>query len=52
VNVLQGGKVVAHVKGQWVNLHKKSRYGEVLSTRRDIQEVRFAGQKQAIKFPA
>jgi hypothetical protein len=49
-NVLRNGKVIAHVKGQWVSLKDKSEYSEVLSTRHDIQEVRFAGRNRALKF--
>ena len=45
-------KVIARVKGQWVNLKKKSHYSEVLMDNHDIQEVRFAGKKKAVKFAA
>jgi hypothetical protein len=49
-NVLRNGKVVVHVKGQWVDLKEKSTYNEVLSTGHDIQEVRFAGRNRTLKF--
>ncbi|HVB35415.1 MAG TPA: hypothetical protein VNJ52_13735 [Patescibacteria group bacterium] len=52
VRVLLHGKVVAQVKGQWVNLKTKSPYNETLSTRHNLQEVRFAGRSKALKFPA
>ena len=52
VKVMRNGKLVAKVKGQWVNLKDKSQYNEVMSKRNNIQEVRFAGKTRAIKFPA
>lgn len=51
MNVVRYGKVVAQVKGQWVNLKKKSQYSEVMSNRYHVQEVRFAGHSRALKFP-
>ena len=52
VKVLRQGKLVARVKGKWVNLTSKSPYAAVESTRNNIQEILFSGQKRAIKFPA
>ena len=52
VKVMRDYKVVGWVKGDWVKLKRKSRYSEILMTHHDIQEVRFAGKKQAVKFAA
>lgn len=50
VKVLRDGRLVAHVKGKWVNLNRKSEYSEMLTDNHRVQEVRFAGKKKAIKF--
>lgn len=50
IKVLHRGKVIAHVKGRWVDLQGKSQYNEVMSNHNDIQEIRFAGKNRAIKF--
>ncbi len=52
MKVLRGGRIVAQVKGQWVDLKDKSQYNEVMSNHNDIQEVRFQGKNRAIKFPS
>ncbi len=44
------GRVIARVKGDFVNLAKKSHYAEVLSTNHVVQEIRFNGKEQAVKF--
>lgn len=44
------GRVVARVKGDWVNLAKKSSYTEVVSTNHVVQEIRFGGKKKAVQF--
>lgn len=45
-------KVVARVKGKWVEIHHKPQYSEVLMTNHKIQEIRFAGKIKAVKFSA
>ena len=52
VKVTRNSKVIARVKGELVNLKRKSYYSEILMNHHDIQEVRFAGKKQAVKFAA
>ena len=50
VEVIQGRKVVGQVKGQLVNLKSKSDYSEVLIDNNTIEEIHFAGKKQAVRF--
>lgn len=50
VKVMRNYKLVGRVKGRWVRLKRKSFYSEILMTHHDIQEVRFAGKKRAVKF--
>jgi hypothetical protein len=50
VKVMQDYKLVGRVQGKWVKLNRKSYYSEVLMTRHDIQEIRFSGKKEAVKF--
>lgn len=52
VKVIRNYKVIGRVKGEWVKLHRKSRYTEILMTHHVIQEVRFAGKVRAVKFAA
>lgn len=52
VKVLHNGKLVARVKGKWVNLKTKSPYTAVESNRNQIQELLFSGKNRALKFPA
>lgn len=52
VKVERNYKLVAKVKGRWVKLKQKAQYTEILMTNHDIQEIRFAGKKKAVKFAA
>jgi hypothetical protein len=50
VDVIQGHKVVGHVKGQLVNLKSKSNYSEVVIDSNTIEEIDFAGKAEAVRF--
>ena len=50
VKVMRNYELVGRVKGKWVKLNQKSNYSEVLMTHHVIQEVRFSGKKEAVKF--
>ena len=52
VKVLRHGKLIARVKGKWVNLKTKSPYTAVESNRKEIQELLFSGKNRAIRFTA
>ncbi len=50
VKVMRNYQLIGRVKGKWVKLNKKSYYSEIVMTHHDIQEVRFSGKKEAVKF--
>ncbi len=45
-------RLIGRVKGNWVKLHNKPQYTEMLMTNHKIQEIRFAGKIKAVKFSA
>ena len=50
VEILKDNKMVAQVKGQWVNLGTKAEMTEVVSNNNVIQEIDLKGENQAIRF--
>src|ERR1700733_3019113 len=49
LNVLENGKVMATVQGQWVKLPKKPQYSTVVSDGDKITQVQFSGSDQAFQ---
>jgi hypothetical protein len=49
LTVLQNGKVIATVPGQWVKLPKKADYTEVQTDSGKVTEVQFGGSDQAFQ---
>jgi hypothetical protein len=49
LTVLQNGKVLATIPGQWVKLPKKADYLTVLNDGAKVTEVRFGGSDQAFQ---
>jgi len=49
LNILQNGKVVATVPGQWVKLTQKPQYSMVISNGDKITQVEFGGTEEAFK---
>lgn len=51
LNILQKGKIIATVQGQWVKLPQKEREGGADSTDDKITQIRFSGSDQAFQLP-
>jgi hypothetical protein len=49
LNILENGKVMATVQGQWVKLPKKPQYSTVISDGSKITQVQFSGSDQAFQ---
>jgi hypothetical protein len=49
LNVLENGKVMGTVQGQWVKLPKKPQYSTIVSDGDKITEVQFSGSDQAFQ---
>jgi hypothetical protein len=49
LNILQNGKVVATVQGQWFKLAQKPPYSMVISNGDKITQVEFSGTEEAFK---
>jgi len=49
LDVLENGKVMATVQGQWVKLPKKPQYSTVVSDGDKITQVQFSGSDQAFQ---
>jgi hypothetical protein len=50
LQVVQGGKLVAHVPVQWVQLPNKAKTTEVMLDNNQITEVQFGGETQAVQI--
>jgi hypothetical protein len=50
LQVMQGGKLVAHVPVQWVQLPNKAKTTEVMLDNNQITEVQFGGETQAVQI--
>jgi hypothetical protein len=51
LSILQKGKIVATVQGQWVKIPQKARDSGFDSVGHTITEVRFSGSDQAFQLP-
>jgi hypothetical protein len=51
LNILEKGKIIATVQGQWVKTPEKSRGSGVDSVDDKITQVRFTGSDQAFQLP-
>jgi hypothetical protein len=51
LNILQNGKIIATVQGQWVKLPQKEREGSADSTDDKVTQIRFTGSDQAFQIP-
>jgi hypothetical protein len=51
LNILQKGKIIATVQGQWVKIPKKPLFGGVDSKDDKITRVLFSGSDQAFQLP-
>jgi hypothetical protein len=51
LNILQKGKVIATVQGQWVKMPQKAQGAGVDSDNDKITQVRFSGSDQAFQLP-
>jgi len=51
LNILQKGKIVATVQGQWVKISAKDQGAGVDSEDDKITQVRFSGSDQAFQLP-
>jgi hypothetical protein len=51
LNILEKGKIIATVEGQWVKIPEKSRDSGVDSVDDKITQVRFSGSDQAFQLP-
>jgi hypothetical protein len=49
LNILQKGKIIPTVQGQWVKMPQKAQAGGVDSENDKITQVRFSGSDQAIQ---
>jgi hypothetical protein len=49
LNILQNGKAIATVQGQWVKLPQKAQYSTVVSDGDKITQVQFSGSDQAFQ---
>jgi hypothetical protein len=49
LNIVQNGKVVATVQGQWVKLPQRPQYSTVVSDGNKITQVQFSGSDQAFQ---
>jgi hypothetical protein len=49
INILQNGKVIATVQGQWVKIPQKSQHSTFDSDGDKITQVQFAGSDQAFQ---
>jgi hypothetical protein len=50
-NILQKGKIIATVQGQWVKILDKAQAAGVDSEDNKITQVRFTGSDQAFQLP-
>jgi hypothetical protein len=51
LNILQKGKIIATVQGQWVKIPRKALFGGIDSQGDKITQVRFSGGNQAFQLP-
>lgn len=51
LNIIQKGKIIATVQGQWVKMPEKARDSGVDSVDNKITEVRFGGSDEAFQLP-
>jgi hypothetical protein len=51
LNILQKGKIIATVEGQWVKMPQKAQGSGVESDNDKITQVRFSGSDQAFQLP-
>ena len=51
LNILQNGKIIATVQGQWIKMPQKVRDSGVTSTDNKITQVHFSGSDQAFQLP-
>lgn len=51
LRILQNGKVVATVQGQWLKLPKKSEYSAIVSSGDTISRLLFSGSDRALQLP-
>jgi hypothetical protein len=51
LNILQNGKIVATVQGQWVKIPQKAQGSELDADHDKITQVRFRGSDQAFQLP-
>ena len=51
LNILQKGKIIATVQGQWVKMPQKAQGAGVDSDSDKITQVRFSGSDQAFQLP-
>jgi len=49
LQILENGKVIATVEGQWVKLPQKPQYSTVVSDGNKITQVQFSGSDQAFQ---
>jgi hypothetical protein len=50
LQVIQEGKLVAHVPVQWIQLSNKAKTTEVMLDNNQITEVQFGGETQAVQI--
>jgi hypothetical protein len=50
LTILQKGKIIATVQGQWVKIPQKARTSEVDSNDEKVTQVRFSGSDQAFQL--
>jgi hypothetical protein len=51
LNILQKGKIIATVQGQWVKIPQKALFGGIDSKDDKITRVQFSGSDQAFQLP-
>lgn len=51
LNIVQKGKIIATVQGQWVKMPQKAQTGGVDMNDDKITQVRFSGSDQAFQLP-
>ncbi len=51
LNILQKGKIIATVQGEWVKIPQNAQGSGVDSTNDKITQVRFSGNDQAFQLP-
>jgi hypothetical protein len=51
LNILQKGKIIATVQGEWVKIPQKAQSASVAIDHDKITEVQFSGSDQAFQLP-